>query len=133
MNIAIYFEQCFKSIIKKKEKIKVMLKNNRGFTLIELVMVIVLLGILAAVAVPRFVDLQGEARTAVLDASIGALKSAAIIQFAQNRTSSTLTSIRAQTDLDAAVTITGTCASGTATHSGGGSRAFSISTSFCSP
>mgnify|MGYP001568350912 FL=1 len=112
-----------------------MLKNNRGFTLIELVMVIVILGILAAIAVPRFVDLSTDARGAVLDASIGALKSAAIIQFAQRRgVASTLVSIRAQTDLDAAVTITGPCTGGTATHSGGGpTRLWSIQSIYCSP
>jgi MSHA pilin protein MshA len=38
--------------------------KNKGFTLIELVTVIVLLGILAAVAVPRFVNVQEQARTA---------------------------------------------------------------------
>ncbi|MBK7546835.1 MAG: prepilin-type N-terminal cleavage/methylation domain-containing protein [Rhodoferax sp.] len=39
---------------------------QRGFTLIELVMVIVILGVLAAVAIPKFVDLKSDARTAAL-------------------------------------------------------------------
>lgn len=110
-----------------------MLRNEKGFTLIELVMIIIILGILAAIAVPRYVDLQTDARTAVLDASIGAVKSAAIIQYAQLRTSSSRASIVAQTDLDAAVTIGGAnCLNMTATHSGGGSRAFSIQSIYCS-
>ncbi|MDO8425923.1 MAG: prepilin-type N-terminal cleavage/methylation domain-containing protein, partial [Deltaproteobacteria bacterium] len=41
-----------------------MRKSNKGFTLIELVMVIVILAILAAVAIPRFIDLQSDARIA---------------------------------------------------------------------
>ena len=62
-----------------------MLKNKGGFTLIELVMIIVILGILAAVALPKYQDLANEARTAVVDGTAGALKSAAVISFAKNR------------------------------------------------
>lgn len=48
-----------------------MKKANSGFTLIELVVVIVILGILAAVAVPKFFDLSGEAETAAAQGGSG--------------------------------------------------------------
>ncbi|MFD2231970.1 type II secretion system protein [Alkalimarinus sediminis] len=58
-------------------------KKQAGFTLIELVMVIVILGILSAFALPRFADLTDDARQASISGAIGAMKSASAITHAQ--------------------------------------------------
>jgi MSHA pilin protein MshA len=57
-------------------------RGQSGFTLIELVVVITILGILAAFAVPRFVALEGEAREATTEALSGSVRSASSLSHA---------------------------------------------------
>lgn len=58
-------------------------KPQGGFTLIELVMVIVILGILSAVALPKFVDLGGDARVAAMKSVEGSMRAANSIIYAK--------------------------------------------------
>jgi MSHA pilin protein MshA len=56
-----------------------MKNQTRGFTLIELIVVILILGILAAIAAPKFIDLTGQARVAALNGLRAAVSSAATL------------------------------------------------------
>jgi prepilin-type N-terminal cleavage/methylation domain-containing protein len=59
--------------------------NKRGFTLIELVMVIVILAILAVVAIPKYFDLQNDAKVAAEKGVVGGVRAGVYTYYAKNR------------------------------------------------
>lgn len=62
------------------------MKRRDGFTLIEIIMVIVVLGILAAVAIPKYYDIQSDAKTAAEKGAVGGVRSGIHTYFISNKT-----------------------------------------------
>ena len=82
------------------------MRNNKGFTLVELVIIIIVLGILSAVAIPKYLDIKDEATKATAGATLGALQGTEQTLY--------MTYLMKGTDYVLADVITGTTLSGVA-------------------
>lgn len=80
-------------------------RENSGFTLIELVIIIVVLGILAAIAIPKYQDISSDAKAASCRGALGGLRSGVTIWYANQAVKTGTASWPATTDLNTVGTV----------------------------
>ena len=75
---------------------------SRAFTLVELVIVIAIVGILAAIAIPRFIDIRSEAYVAQRDGIVGSVRAGILTSAARNQTDTSPSTLTFPPNLEAA-------------------------------